>query len=83
MNDMTSVHLLCLYYPAIYCYVTLIMPILSVLPDKVQKVLVSATITPKCRKLAKDVLKTEFKYITVEKTSVSATTQVKQSKYCL
>ncbi|KAK8730732.1 hypothetical protein OTU49_007896 [Cherax quadricarinatus] len=54
--------------------------ICSLLPqDEVQKVLVSATVTPTCMKLAKEVLKTDFFYVTAEKNASPTTAQVKQS----
>ncbi|XP_069167149.1 probable ATP-dependent RNA helicase pitchoune isoform X2 [Procambarus clarkii] len=54
--------------------------IYSVLPqEKVQKILVSATVSCKCMQLAKEVLKTDFFYITAENTTSPTTAQVKQS----
>lgn len=47
--------------------------------EKMQKVLVSATVNQKCLKLAKQILKTEFSYITSEKKVSPTTKQIKQS----
>ncbi|XP_042231676.1 ATP-dependent RNA helicase has-1-like isoform X1 [Homarus americanus] len=54
--------------------------IFSALPqEKVQKILVSATVTSKCKEVAKEVLKTDFLYITAEKEASTTSAQVKQN----
>lgn len=54
--------------------------IYSALPqEKVQKILVSATVTPGCAQLAKEIFETKFSFISVEKKASSTTAQVKQN----
>ncbi|KAK3853841.1 hypothetical protein Pcinc_039638 [Petrolisthes cinctipes] len=54
--------------------------IISHLPtENVQKILVSATVTEKSAKLAKNLLSTEFIYVSSEKRAAPATGQIKQN----
>ncbi|XP_071542145.1 uncharacterized protein [Panulirus ornatus] len=47
--------------------------------EKVQKILVSATVTPGCTQLAKEIFETKFSFIGVEEKASSTTAQVKQN----
>ena len=70
----------CLGIVIVFYYVVLIEQTFS--SEKVQKILVSATVNEDCMQLAKAVLQEEndFKCISTESNSLSTTEQVKQSK---